>query len=175
MPRESHTSRDLQAFRGIIAQGQRLSKRLNNLYARELFISGEKEDFFCAATYFEESAVNTEHTLEQIKESACVVARAARLREDIPQFFKFAMKDVGSEGSSEICCELGQYYMERKDYHEAVVWFYNAAFETSAILNIRCGGIIPLTHLSECYGLLGMEEEAAEYRRLAGEWKPREI
>lgn len=166
-PKESHTSRDIRAFERLIGRNKGLSKRLHNLYARELFISGEKEDFLRAEAYFEESAADTIHTLEQIKEAACVIARAARYRRDEGQFFKFALKDVGSEGSSEICCELGHYYMEKKDYDEAIVWFYNAAYETVCILDIRCGKIIPLAALAECYSRLGMAKEAAEYRQLA--------
>ncbi len=174
MPKENHAPRDLQAFERIIAGGGILSKRLHNIYAKELFVSGDKEDFLCAEVYFEESAVNTDYSLDQVKEAFCVVARAARLRGDVTKFFKFAMKDVGSEGSSEICCELGQYYMEQRDYHEAIVWFYNAAFETQCILNVRCGGVIPLTALSECYEVLEMTQQAAEYRTMASEWKPKE-
>ncbi len=169
LPKASHTSRDLQAFERMIAGGKVLSARLHNLYAKELFVSGAKEDFLCAEAFFEESAVNTEHTIDQVKEASCVVARAARLRNDIHKFFKFALKDIGSEGSSEICCELGQYYMAKKDYHEAAVWFYNAAFETPCLLNIRCGSTIPLTALAECYEALGMKAKAAEYRRQAAE------
>lgn len=172
MPKESHTSRDLQAFERMIAGGKGLSPRMHNLYAKELFVSGGKEDFLCAEAYFEESAVDTGHALDQVKEASCVVARAARLRNDVHKFFKFALKDIGSEGSSEICCELGQYYMDKKDYHEAAIWFYNAAFETPCILNIRCGGVIPLTALSECYAALNMKAKAEEYRQLAAEWKP---
>ncbi len=174
LPKENHASRDIQAFERIIAGGGTLSKRLHNLYAKELFVSGEKEDFLCAEGYFEESAVNTDYELDQIKEAFCVVARAARLRGDIGKFFKFAIKDVGSEGCSEICCELGQYYMDQKDYHEAIVWFYNAVFETPCILNVRCSGVIPLTALAECYEILGMPEQAADYRTRANDWKPKE-
>jgi hypothetical protein len=70
-----------------------------------------------------------------------------------------------------MCCELGEYYRGQKDFLEAIVWFYNAAFETTSILNIKCSGVIPLNALAECYAAIGMEEQAAEYRKLAEEWK----
>ncbi|MDR2888266.1 MAG: glycosyltransferase [Lachnospiraceae bacterium] len=165
-PKGSHTARDIEAFERMIKKKEQLSKRLNNLYARELFVSGLDEDFRSAEAYFEEVAVNTDCTLGQIKEASCVVARAARLRKDYAKFFKFALKDVGSEGSSEICCELGYYYQERRDYHEAIVWFYNAAFETTSSLSLRCSGVIPLTALVECYRLLGMDKVADEYQEM---------
>lgn len=174
-PKESHASRDLEVFRRITAVTETkadvpiLSKRLHNLYARELFIIGESDDFLKAEAYFEASAANTDFSLDQIKEAACVVAKSARLRGEIAKFFKFALKDIGSEGCSEMCCELGEYYRAQGDFSEAVVWFYNAAFETSSILNIKCSGVIPLLGLAECYEALGMAAEAADYRKLAAE------
>jgi len=169
-PKESHASRDLQIFRKK-TKSTVLSKRLHNLYARELFIVGQKDDFLKAEAYFEASALNTDSTLEQLKEAACVVAKAARLRGDMAKFFKFALKDIGSEGCSEMCNELGEYYRSQGDISEAIVWFFNAAFETSSILNIKCGGVLPLSALAECYEVLKMPNEAAEYRKLASEWK----
>jgi len=174
-PKESHAGRDLAIFRRITnEQGHQpaiLSKRLHNLYARELFIVGEKDDFLKAEDYFEAAAGADGTTLEQVKECACVVAKAARLRGDYQKFFKFALKDIGSEGCSEMCNELGEYYREQDDMNEAIMWFFNAAFETSSILDIRRSGVIPFTALAECYEELGMKEEAADYKKRAKEWK----
>jgi hypothetical protein len=177
-PKESHASRDLEVFRRItveteaLAGGWPLSKRLHNLYARELFITGENDDFLKAEAYFEASAANTDFSLDQVKEAACVVARSARLRGETAKFFKFALKDIGSEGCSEMCCELGAYYQAQGDFSEAVVWFYNAAFETASILDIRTSGAIPLLGLAECYEALGMPGEAADYRKLVPPQSP---
>ena len=118
LPEQNHAPRDLAAFQRILQQEGELSTRLHNLYAKELFVSGTDEDFLAAEDFFTESALNAEHSLEQMKEAACVVARAARLRKDTAKFYKFAMKDVASEGCSEICCELGHYYQEEGDYNE---------------------------------------------------------
>ena len=107
-------------------------------------------------------------------EAACVAARAARLAGDVADFFKYAMKAVASEGCSEICCELGAFYIEQQDYDEAVIWLYNAAYETESVLNIHCGGDLPLRGLAKCYQALGNEEQAAEYTRLAAEWSVQE-
>lgn len=74
-------------------------------------------------------------------EAACVSARAARLAGDVTDFFKYAMKAVTAGGCAEICYELGAFYMEREDYDEAVIWLYNAAYETESVLNIHSGGI----------------------------------
>ena len=64
---------------------------------------------------------------------------------------------------------IPSYYVGIEDIDEAVVWYYNAAYETESILNVRCSGEIPLRGLAQCYRMLGDEAQAAEYERLAGE------
>jgi glycosyltransferase involved in cell wall biosynthesis len=81
-PRESHASRDLRVFERMVAAGEVMSKRLHNLYARELFIAGEKEDFQRAEGFFEAQATHPESGLDLVNEASCVVASAARLRGD---------------------------------------------------------------------------------------------
>lgn len=171
LPDSNHKNRDLAAFVRMTSSGRRLSKRLHNIYAKELFISGEERDFLTAMSFFVSSCADTERSLDEIKEAACVVARAARFRQDTEKFFKYALKVVASEGCSEICCELGTYFLERQDLEEAIVWFYNAVYETESILNIHSSGDIPLRGLAECYRLAGNAEQAEAYGKLAAEWK----
>lgn len=170
LPEENHKDRDLAAFARLTAAGEHLDKRLHNIYAKELFISGEAKDFLAARSFFQKSCKDESRGEEELMEAACVAARAARLAGDVADFFKYAMKVVASEGCAEICCELGAFYMEREDYDEAIVWLYNAAYETESILDIHSGGDLPLRGLAKCYQELGNEEQAAEYSRLAAEW-----
>ena len=123
MPENNHKDRDLAAFVRRTGEGDRLDKRLHNIYAKELFISGEDQDFLKAAAFFESSCMDTERSADEIKEAACVVARAARIAGDTAKFFKYAMKVVACEGCAEICCELGAYYLGVQDVDEAVVWY----------------------------------------------------
>lgn len=168
-PEESHGGRDLAAFGRILKNGERLSERLHTMYARELFIAGSEEDFLQAADFFMESCASPECGPSEIKEAACVAARAARLRGDMICFFKYAMKVVSMEGCSEICFELGSFYLDAEDYEEAGVWFYNAAYETESILDIRTSRELPLRGLAKCCRHNGLAEEEREYERLAKE------
>ena len=171
LPENQHKDRDFAAFERMVSMGKPLDKRLHNIYARELFISGEKKDFLAARVFFEKSCQDTAREAEEIKEAACVVARAARLAGDDQAFFKYAMKVIADQGCAEICCELGNYYADRQDWDEAVVWYYNAAYETGSILNLHSSGDVPLMGLSRCYDALKNEEQAKGYRQLAEEWK----
>ncbi|MDE7231517.1 MAG: glycosyltransferase family 2 protein [Lachnospiraceae bacterium] len=174
LPEENHKDRDLRAFARLVEAGEPIDKRLHNIYAKELFISGEEQDFLDARAFFKASCQDEKRGEDELMEAACVAARAARLAGDVADFFKYAMKAVASEGCSEICCELGAFYMERQDYDEAVIWLYNAAYETESVLNIHCGGDLPLRGLAKCYQELGNEEQAAEYTRLAAKWQQEE-
>ena len=171
LPQNSHKDRDLAAFARLVEAGEPLDKRLHNIYAKELFISGEDKDFLAARDFFQASCLDGARGDDELKEAACVAARAARIAGDTEDFFKYAMKVIASDGCAEICCELGEFYRQKKDYDEAVVWYYNAAYETESILQIRSGGDIPLQGLADCYRALGNEEQAAAYEKLAQQQK----
>lgn len=170
LPEKSHTDRDLAAFQKQLAKGEELSVRLRNMYAKELLISGSKEDFLQAEDYFTKEADLSEGALEELKEALCVVVKAAFLRGDYLKMYRYAMKDIASEGVSEICFVLGEYYCSCGEYGEAAMWFYNAVYETHSILNIHASGDEALRRLSECYEKLGEQALAEEYREKAAEW-----
>lgn len=167
MPESSHVGRDLANFRRQTDKGVRLSAHLHEMYARELFVAGDDKDFLLAEEYFVNSSKDVDRTPKEFNESCCVAARAARLRGDTSEFFKYAMKLVAGEGCSEICCELGEFYRNKEDYEEAAVWYYNAAYETVPIISIKTGNEIPLGCLADCYDILGNEEQAEIYRKEA--------
>lgn len=167
LPEKLHTGRDLEIFRAMTDRGEILSERLCDFYARELYISGTLEDFQQAEEYFTRLADDDRTTPEQMKTAVCVVVRAAALRGDYLKMYRYAMKGVAAEGISEVCWELGEYYYGQKEYKEAALWFYNAAYQSECVLNIHYKGDKPLLRLSDCYEKMGMQEEAAEYRNEA--------
>lgn len=164
LPSESHAKRDLETFRKQCAAGYRLPKRLHDLYARELMMAGDREDFAKAAEFFQVSAADIERSSEEIAQACCVAAKAARLAGDVVMFFKYASKIIAEEACSEICCELGQFYEDIGDFEEATVWYYNAVYETQPILDLRSGGRLGLEGLIRCYDRLDCPEQVEAYR-----------
>lgn len=174
MPTSNHVKRDFNIFKEAIKKHGKLSKKLNGMYARELYIAGEGEDFKDAIDYFS-TLLEEESDVAELKKYQCVVAKACLISHDFHQFFKVVCKNIAvGEASSEICYELGEYYFLANDYKEASIWYYNAAYETSAELNIHYSGDYPLKRLAECYHMLGNELEAETYRSLADQWKIKE-
>lgn len=163
LPESSHAKRDLQTFYKHCTKGYQLPKRLHDLYARELFLVGDAEDLAQAKDIFEASAMDVERDSEEVVQACCVVARAARLQKDTVTFFKYATKVLAMEENSEICCELGHFYEEMADYNEAVIWYYNAVYETQPIMKLACGGSEGLEGLIRCYKALCCEEQVKLY------------
>lgn len=162
-PHENHAPRDLANFRKQVSAGRYLSRRLHNMYARELFIAGTDDDFIKAADFFMESAMDTERSADELNEACLVAAHAARISKDTARFMKYVTKLVAGEGCSEICCELGHFYEDANDFDEAVIWYYNAAYETRPVIKKTSGDIEPLEGLVRCYKALGMDEQAENY------------
>jgi glycosyltransferase involved in cell wall biosynthesis len=180
LPENSHSIRDFGLFLAAIERDGTLAPETVTMYAKELLRCGTEADFKDAADFFR--ALYEENITD---ESTCVLARCARLEGDVDTFFSVALKNVATGGCSEIMCELGEYYRERGNFEEAGLWFYNAAFEVSPVLNLDTHEIIPYRALVSCCDAVLEQKSAAlsqeelealtakreEYSKLAEQWK----
>lgn len=164
-PHENHAKRDIANFEKQTKKGLRLSKHLHSMYARELFLAGDDEDFLKAEKFFLSSAEDIERSSEEVMEANLVLSHIAGLKKDGAMLLKHASKLLVTESSSEICIELGNFFEGRKDYTEAAIWYYNAVYEVKPVINLRAGGELGLNGLIRCYRALGNEEAAAQYER----------
>lgn len=169
-PKTNHASRDFDVFLRAIKKGERFSARLLSMYAKELFISARASDFESALGYFNSILCDEERSNDEIKYAICVIAKGYRLNNDVHNFLKICMKGVADKPCSELCYELGEYYYELKDYNEAIIWYYNAAFETQSFLNIHYNGDYSLKRLGQCYNEIGNKKDAAIYEEMALNW-----
>lgn len=165
MPESVHTNRDFACFEQAIQRDGDLSKRLVTMYAKELLISGTMEDLQGAKPYFEKLLLREDLSEDDMRVVFIVLAKAAISEGDEPGMFKYALKEVAGTGSSEICSILGAYFEDKKDYLEAAIWYYNARYETSPLLWLKSGNIVPLKGLIRVYTALGMPEEAESYEK----------
>ncbi len=157
LPQADHTKRDFSTFINAVAHGQRLEGYALIMFCKELFISGEDDDFLAVCDVFTNILAKEKRNDEEMKNIACVLARIYRLTGNYNEFFKVCLKDIAVNPCAEICMELGSYFYSLGDYAEAVIWFLNAASETPSILNIHSSGDFPLLRLSECYHELAKE------------------
>jgi len=171
LPESSHAGRDLANFHKHVSEGYRLPRRLHNMYARELLMTGDPEELARASEFFRQSAADEDRSGDEMLEACCVVARAARLNKDMAAFLKYTSKALVVGACSEICCELGSFYEETEDLEEAALWYYNAVYESQPILQLTCGGEVGLEGMIRCYQVLGCSEQAENYRRELERWR----
>lgn len=147
-PHGNHGSRDLQIFAKMVEAGEPLSKRLREIYAKELYIVGEQFDLEKAEPFFK-TWVESTTDVDELKQAACVLAKWYRLAGNDAEFFKYALKATAMDSCSEMCYELGEYYFARNDFTEASIWFYNAANETQALLSLASQEELPKKRLED--------------------------
>jgi glycosyltransferase involved in cell wall biosynthesis len=171
MPQSNHAERDFKTFLKVIQREGKLSPKLYEMYARELFIAGSDKDFSDAAAYFEDFAEHTECSERERKIFECVLTKVYRLKKDPNGLMRYSLKNMAEgKASAEVCHELGEYFYELEDYREAVIWYYNAAYETECELNIRYAGDYPLKRLADCYRLLGDRQQEEAYQAQREAW-----
>ncbi len=168
-PTSVHSGRDLDVFGRMIQEGTRISSRLQKFLDRELYLCDDADQLERFAPYLRAVTGDPDRTQDEILEACTLLARYHRITEDYPAMFDQALKVIAIESNSEICTELGHYYLNKKDYDNAAIWYYNAAHETAPILSIHAGSDVPLNGLADVYDALGMADMADEYRARARE------
>ena len=77
----------------------------------------------------------------------------------------------------EICCALGQHFLNRRRYKEAIWWFRQALSskkreDSGGFILEDCYGYLPAVSLCVCYDRIGDLKTAERYNELAGTYKP---
>lgn len=139
MPQNLHSKRDFSIFQKALIRDGRLSDKLLRMYAMELYKTGDAADLLEACPYFS-GIYETESDPDQHAYAAAILLRAYRMAGNELAFFKVALKEMAGTPSSEVCVELGEFYLEKMDAKEASLWFYNAVYEAEAILDVNAGG-----------------------------------
>ncbi len=149
-PGEGHAARDLAAFERLIVKEGCLSERLLEIYCKELFIAGERENYLNAKVFVNEMADREGLSNDQMARVFTIGSRICRLEGDETGFLKYVTRAAaGNLMTSELCCELGDHFREKGDMNEARLWYYNAIHEATAYLDIRYQEEIPSRYLND--------------------------
>lgn len=190
-PQSLHSKRDFSIFIKAFEHDGHFSPKIRTMYAKELIKTGDTRDFADAKPIFR-AIFDNDASDDARKEASCILAHIYRLEGNKNEFFKLTMKDMLTNPCSEICYELGMFFLAERDYEEAVLWFYNAAYETESLLDVHTSGDLPLLGLVECYEFLLADEKAKipsntalviqyemqldKYREASRDWKmPEEL
>lgn len=148
-PHDSHAGRDFRIFEKMNAKGMPLSAKLHKMYARELMLSGAREDFARAAKFFLESMKDEKRDADEWQEAVCVLCKYYRLEGEYDKFLELVLKGIANYPCSELCYELGIYYYEKGSLCDAVEWFERAMYGTAAVIDAGCQNEKPLAYLKK--------------------------
>lgn len=171
----SDPDRNLKIFEKLISKGNQLNTREQFYYARELYYHQRYneaikifEDFLSSGDGWIENNIEACKTLSYCyyniaDDYNALISLLKSFQFDIPR--------------AEICCDIGQHFLDRNNYNIAIYWFKTAL---SCKRNDKSGGFIindcydyiPYLQLCICYDKLGDKIQAYNYNELAGKYKP---
>ena len=170
-PHGQHGARDLAYFEKMIEKGEVLSNRIQDIYLRELYFIGDKHNLEKGHEYLSAICEKENPESDLFQKAVTILCREARILKKDSDVLKYSLKGIASKGSSELCMELGHYFYEKEEWSEAVIWYYNAAYETICQMSLKAATTEPLTQLVSCYEKMGMWEMAKEYKKQLEELK----
>ena len=158
-PENNHNKRDFSCYKKLIESGEKLSKHLFEMYVRELYIAGDESDFIEAEPYFSKE-IEIRESVDEVVKAALVLIRAAGYQRNTLCLLKYSSRifalaaepSAGVSIPSELCYELGEYYLGVNDKAEAKMWFTNALTETESLVSLDCGDKLPKERLKELEG-----------------------
>lgn len=157
-PESNHASRDFNIFEKRIAEYGELPDDLIKMYALELYKNGNLSDFIKAMTFFApvtdfsslsnasgEKVLSTKDYYRLF-----ITAKYYRLSSDNNfESYSEMLNDYLEADSSEVCFELGRYYLDSDNYEKAISYFNRARIAESC-LDIHTSGDYALISLIEC-------------------------
>lgn len=177
-PNANHSKRDFDIYYKSLDSGVTFLDYALCMFIKELFISGDRQDFLKALPYLEKMSRSNYYKEDTLKYIRVALIHSYRLKNDFDNFFKYVSLELCDNPSAETCMELGYYYEESLDYEQAILWYINAANETTSIIDIHACTDTPRYCLAKCYNKMALEAEddgdeemASQYINIAKEYE----
>lgn len=168
-------TRNLDIYEKMREEGDVFGPRDRFYYGRELYYHGKyKEAVENFLIFLRMEGAYVENQVE-----ACRIGAYScyRLGED-DRALEFLLRGLSFRvPGGELCCDLGKHFLDRGMWEQAVFW-YEGALRTpereknGGFRSEECYGYLPCLQLSVCYDRMGMKEQALDYHRKAGKYKP---
>ena len=167
LPEESHGKRDFSIFEKNTKKEEGISNRIGYMYAKELYKCGDVNDLGNAVAYFESKKEDPDMQIE----AYIVLARFYRYCKDLEKFRAEIIENLFLYEYSEICYEMGEFFLELGENEVAMDWFARAMTDSRSVVSIESTGALPLGGLERANRFLGREEEAKKYEQMKENWK----
>lgn len=167
--------RNLKIYQKMIAAGKCLEPRQQYYYGRELYYHRQYRE---AVSVFEEFLLSAEGWIENKIEACSVCADCYYRLGEEQAALSTLFRSLGFDlPRAELCCEIGKYFLEHGNFHNAIFW-YETALNTpkkehsDGFILPDCYDYVPFLQLCVCYDRMGERQKAKEYNERAGSCKP---
>lgn len=167
--------RNLKIYQKMLAEGKNLEARHQYYYGRELYYHKQYEK---AISVFEQFLLSEEGWIENKIEACSICANCYyQLGQEQSGLCTLLRSMSFDLPRAELCCEIGKYFLQHGNYHNAIYWYETALnipkkeYAGGFILP-DCYDYVPLLQLCVCYDKIGDRQKAKEYNERAGSYKP---
>lgn len=169
------SDRNLKIYQKMLAEGKTMEPRQQYYYGRELYYHKQYRE---AVSVLEQFLQSTNGWVENKIEACSVCADCYyKLGQENAALMTLLRSMSFDLPRAELCCDIGKYFLEHGNYHNAVYW-YETALNTpkneysGGFILPDCYDYIPLLQLCVCYDKIGDRKKAKEYNDRAGACKP---
>ena len=176
--KKTHTGdpdRNLNIYRKALAEGNRLDPRQQYYYGRELYYHKQYEE---AVSVLEQFLDSPDGWVENKIEACSICANCYKCLGKESAALNTLLRSMSFDlPRAELCCEIGNYFLEHGNYHVAVHWYETALNRTKneysgGFVLPDCYDYIPLLQLCVCFDKMGDRKKAKECNERAGACKP---
>lgn len=167
--------RNLKIYQEMEAKGEVFDERALYYYGRELLMQEQYDKSIQVLEHFLERENGwRENKIDAARQLAWCYEQKGETEKILPSLLKSLEYDVPR---AETCCALGGYFLNRKQYSQAVYW-YRQAFcapkdmKSGAFIQEECYGFLPAISLCVCYDRMGDQKQAEKYNEMAGRYQP---
>lgn len=170
-----NADRNLKIYQKMLADKKTLEPRQQYYYGRELYYHKQYEE---AVSVFEQFLLSPEGWIENKIEACSICAYCYfQLGQEQAALTTLLRSMSFDLPRAELCCDIGKYFLEHGNYHNAVYWYETALNRpknaySGGFISPDCYDYIPFLQLCVCYDKMGDWKKAEEYNEKAGSCKP---
>ena len=171
----SDPDRNLRIFQKLLASGKSFSPREQFYYARELYYH---QEYRKAIQAFSDFVRRPDAWLENRIDACRHLAYCYDALGEHDDAFSSLLRTLEYDTPrAEICCDLGERFLQLKRYPLAIFWYQLAASlprndQGGGFVSPDCYDFIPYLQLCVCFDRMGERERALHYHEKAAACKP---
>lgn len=170
-----YSTRNLDIYEQQIADGEAMEPRDVFYYGRELYYHKKYSKAIKTLSEFLDSGNGwIENNIEACKILSFCYSETAQTDNALKALFR---SFIYASPRAEICCQIGNQFMQTEQYENAIFWFKLALTipkqeEKGAFIDLDAYGYLPCIQLCVCYDKIKQYAKAEEYNLKAGKYRP---